>query len=258
MLGDSHKFHVLLKSRAHRRRPTKHAKEKIFPARLRAASFSNRLLRCPLTRSIDESAHWHGKFRRRRPDGRRTGQGQGSGRDDHDHRGQRRTWPLCISRGRLKPGAYKLTIRATGYDAPAADVTIGAQPANCRSEAQQSRHLRDRRSARARGMGNEREVPRRLRGLPQPQRRPEKHVRRRKVDGHANSHEKLRAWGLVHLSLHAAGSVRAQPGDEEFAKYLASINLSSKRNWDFELKSFPRPEGKSHQSCHHGIRSAAF
>jgi virginiamycin B lyase len=34
-------------------------------------------------------------------------------------------------------------------------------------------------------------------------------------------------------------------GDEEFAKYLASINLSSKQTWDFELKSFPRPKGKA-------------
>jgi streptogramin lyase len=34
-------------------------------------------------------------------------------------------------------------------------------------------------------------------------------------------------------------------GDEDFAKYLASINLSSKQTWDFELKSFPRPKGKA-------------
>jgi len=34
-----------------------------------------------------------------------------------------------------------------------------------------------------------------------------------------------------------------RPGDEEFAKYLASINLSSRATHDFELKTMPRPSG---------------
>jgi virginiamycin B lyase len=36
----------------------------------------------------------------------------------------------------------------------------------------------------------------------------------------------------------------ALPGDEEFAKYLSSINLSSKSTHDFELKTLPRPQGE--------------
>jgi virginiamycin B lyase len=35
----------------------------------------------------------------------------------------------------------------------------------------------------------------------------------------------------------------ARPQDAEFAKYLASINLSAKPKWDFELKTLPRPTG---------------
>jgi streptogramin lyase len=36
-----------------------------------------------------------------------------------------------------------------------------------------------------------------------------------------------------------------RPDDAAFAKYLASINLSSKPTWDFELKAFPRPRGEA-------------
>jgi virginiamycin B lyase len=34
-----------------------------------------------------------------------------------------------------------------------------------------------------------------------------------------------------------------RPSDAEFAKYLSSINLSSKSKWDFDLKTLPRPAG---------------
>ena len=37
---------------------------------------------------------------------------------------------------------------------------------------------------------------------------------------------------------------QARPGDEELAKYLDSINLKSKPNYDFELKTLPRPRGE--------------
>jgi len=40
-----------------------------------------------------------------------------------------------------------------------------------------------------------------------------------------------------HVGLHA--------GDEGFAKYLASINLSSNMKWDFEFKTLPRPRNKA-------------
>lgn len=33
--------------------------------------------------------------------------------------------------------------------------------------------------------------------------------------------------------------------DTDFAKYLSSINLSSRSKWDFKLKTLPRPKGKS-------------
>jgi streptogramin lyase len=37
---------------------------------------------------------------------------------------------------------------------------------------------------------------------------------------------------------------QARPGDEELARYLSSINLGSKANFDFELKTLPRPRGE--------------
>jgi virginiamycin B lyase len=36
----------------------------------------------------------------------------------------------------------------------------------------------------------------------------------------------------------------AKPEDEEFAKYLSSINLSSRSDFNFELKTLPRPHGE--------------
>jgi virginiamycin B lyase len=36
----------------------------------------------------------------------------------------------------------------------------------------------------------------------------------------------------------------AQPGDEEFAKYLSSINLSARAKHDFAFKTLPRPKGE--------------
>ena len=44
----------------------------------------------------------------------------------------------------------------------------------------------------------------------------------------------------------------ANPRDEEFAEYLASINMSAKP-WDFELKGFPASDGQVDQGDLHGV-----
>ena len=64
------------------------------------------------------------------------------------------------------------------------------------------------------------------------------------------------AWMTTLVRMHnwSAGSLlskpiaspfraEAQSGDAEFAKYLSSINLSSRSTHDFELKTLPRPHG---------------
>jgi hypothetical protein len=39
--------------------------------------------------------------------------------------------------------------------------------------------------------------------------------------------------------------VNLRPRGAELAKYLSSINLSSRSQWDFELRKSPRPTGKA-------------
>lgn len=63
---------------------------------------------------------------------------------------------------------------------------------------------------------------------------------------------RMRNWGASSKNtkpIHCDDCVNTgpRPGDEEFAEYLASINLSSKPRWNFELKTFPRPKGKATQ-----------
>ena len=47
-----------------------------------------------------------------------------------------------------------------------------------------------------------------------------------------------------HKPLLSPNREQARPGDEELARYLSSINLGSKANFDFELKTLPRPRGE--------------
>ena len=44
-----------------------------------------------------------------------------------------------------------------------------------------------------------------------------------------------------------------QASDEALANYLATINLSSKSEWDYQFKPNPRPKGKSSQGDHYRV-----
>lgn len=147
--------------------------------------------------------------------------------------------------GRLKPGPYKLTIRATGFDAPEVEVTIGAQGATADLKLNKVDTY---------ALANQL-VP------------AEWEMSVKSLGGCGGCHNlnvvlkstyDVDRWKatLVRMRNYEPGASFTYPfmlpnlsgprsGDEDFAKYLASINLSSKRNWDFELKSFPRPKGKA-------------
>jgi len=157
--------------------------------------------------------------------------------DEHGH--------YAFPAGRLKPGDYKLTIRATGFDAPAADVTIGAQPATADLKlskvdtfamADQLVPAEWEMSVKSLGgCGGCHNLNVVLKSTYNVEKWRATLIRMRNYEPGAS-------FSYPFMLPNLSGS---KPGDEDFAEYLASINLSSKRNWDFELKSFPRPKGKS-------------
>jgi virginiamycin B lyase len=58
----------------------------------------------------------------------------------------------------------------------------------------------------------------------------------------------VRMWnwseaGALYKPVLSPTRVGPRPGDEEFARYLSTINLSSRSTHDFELKTLPRPHG---------------
>lgn len=77
------------------------------------------------------------------------------------------------------------------------------------------------------------------------------------LDPIVNSVYDATGWGTTLVRMHnwISGSLLTkpmlspvregpEPGDEEFSKYLSSINLSSGRSHNFELKTLPRPQGE--------------
>lgn len=146
---------------------------------------------------------------------------------------------------KLKPGQYVLTVRATGYDTAPANVTLGTGAATA-----------DLKLSKVDTFA---------------------HANQLMVAEWQNSVPSLGACGgchnlsfvlkstydvdmwkqtLVRMRNYEPGAsfsypfllperLGARPADQDFATYLASINLSAKRMWDFELKSFPRPKGKA-------------
>jgi virginiamycin B lyase len=146
---------------------------------------------------------------------------------------------------KLRPGQYVLTTRATGYDAPPATVTVGPGVANFDLKLSKVDTF--------------------------------VHANQLMVAEWQNSVPSLNACGgchnlsyvlestydvnmwkqtLVRMRNYEPGAsfsypfmlperLGPRPADQDFAEYLASVNLSAKRTWDFELKSFPRPKGKA-------------
>jgi virginiamycin B lyase len=157
--------------------------------------------------------------------------------DDHGH--------YAFPAAQLKPGQYEVTVRATGYDIPASAVTVGAETADADLKlnkvstyvmADQLTPAEWEMSGLALGGCG---------GC-------------HNLNVIAKSTYDVKGWmaTLIRMRNYEPGASFSypfmlpeqfgpRPADEKFAKYLASINLSSKQQWDFELKSFPRPKGKA-------------
>jgi len=157
--------------------------------------------------------------------------------DEHGH--------YAFPAATLKPGSYLITVRATGYDAPPATVTLGPSGTNLdlKLEKVDTYRLADQLMVA------------------------EWQMSVKSLGGCGGCHNlnvvlkstyDVNAWKatLVRMRNYEPGASFSypymlpdlsgpRPGDEDFATYLASINLSAKRQWDFELKSFPRPRGKA-------------
>jgi virginiamycin B lyase len=154
---------------------------------------------------------------------------------------------------RLKPGQYNITVRAATYDLPnkSTDVTVGKNTtADLKLVKVNVSTLVDQLTPA--------EVVMSLPGTP-------KQVNA--AAGCSNCHSFSRILKsshdaeefkdvIVRMRNHEPAAdythpimlpfqVGPRPGDEELAKYLASINRSSKSTWDFEFKTLPRPTGQA-------------
>ena len=160
--------------------------------------------------------------------------------------------------GRLEPGQYSLRIRAIGYDLdnPESGVGRGRQDHDSRSRVAQDRGYR--------GATDQCRMARQHAG----HRRAEGsllncvgcHTLARPLSSKYSADEFLtmilpRMQGYVnqsippHPQLRRAERLMEERGDQRVqvyrgaAEYLASINLSTRPQWNFELKTLPRPTG---------------
>jgi len=153
--------------------------------------------------------------------------------------------------GRLEAGRYEIAIRAIGYDAadPAMAVNVGKGAAQANIKLVKTKDLAAQMS----------DVEW-LMSAPGPQEQKE-HLFRTCSHCHtlapvfASSYDaagwmttfaRMRGWDQVssiNYPVKSPDHGGAPFGNEEFAKFLASVNLSSRPSHDFELKTLPRPKG---------------
>lgn len=175
------------------------------------------------------------------------------------------TWVVSNAQGqysfpreRLEPGKYAISIRAVGYELPATSVDVAAQPAKLDL---QLTKVTDP-MALARQLSNAEWI----KSVPGTE------EQRASLGGCVNCHTLQRVLFSKHneqamlkvvqrMATHTNNSspmhpwVRpsegAPPPPSErqiaLAKYLSSINLSSKDSFDFSMKTLPRPKGKATQ-----------
>jgi streptogramin lyase len=153
---------------------------------------------------------------------------------------------------RLQPGSYNLTVRATGYDLPkAVPVTVASNTvADLKLSKASVSVLVDQLMPA--------EVVMSIPGTP---------AQRRAITFCTSCHSFARVLKSIHdadefvpviarMRNHEPAAdythpidlpfhVNPLPGDEALAKYLATLNLSAKSQWDFEFKTYPRPKGKA-------------
>ena len=153
--------------------------------------------------------------------------------------------------GRLETGRYEIAIRAIGYDAADLAMTVnvgkGATQANIKL-------------VKTKDLAAQMSDLEWLMSAPGPQEQKE-HLFRTCSHCHtlapvfASSYDaagwmttfaRMRGWDQVssiNYPVKSPDHGGAPFGNEEFAKFLASVNLSSRPTHDFELKTLPRPKG---------------
>jgi virginiamycin B lyase len=153
---------------------------------------------------------------------------------------------------RLKPGDYALAVRARGYDAPKTTVTVADKTTTA--------DLKLNKVGNAFALAEQLSPAEWIMSAPKPA-KPAislsdcgschnlNHVFKSTydVDGWMTTILRMRNYERGATFSHPSTTPfhsGPTPRDQEFAEYLASINMSAKP-WDFELKGFPRPKGKA-------------
>jgi len=152
---------------------------------------------------------------------------------------------------RLAPGRYQISIRAIGYEV--ADPKLEAAVGKGITE-------KDIKLDKTRDLASQLSSTEWLMSIPGTSQQKEKlykdcvwcHTLTPVMKSTYNAAEwkttlvRMHNWseaGALYKPVPSPTHVGPQPGDEEFAQYLSSINLSSKPAHDFELKTLPRPHG---------------
>lgn len=165
--------------------------------------------------------------------------------DDHGH--------YAFPADRLKPGDYTLTVRAAGYDAPKSTVTVRGDPATADLKLSKvgtfvmAQQLMPAEWLLSAPPSNDKYISVAITDCESCHNTDVVFKSTYDADGWMTTLLRMRNYErgatFSHPTLNPYHT-NLRPGDEAFAKYLASVNLSEKP-WDFQLKSMPRPKGKA-------------
>ncbi len=151
---------------------------------------------------------------------------------------------------RLSPGQYNISLRAVGYDPTLPDevVTLGSKSARLDIKLEKTRDLASQLSS-AEWLTS---AP----GTQEDKDELYKCVLCHTATPIVSSKYDARGWLATISRMRNYGPASEfdkpqilpfhqlnHPGDAAYAKYLSTINLSSKSQWDFPLKTLPRPSG---------------
>lgn len=153
---------------------------------------------------------------------------------------------------RLGTGAYELSIRAVGYEMIDSNfsATVGKKSAQA-----------DIRLQKARDLASQLTNSEWLSSMPGTQAQKQRlfvvcttchalgPILKSGYDEEGWKTALVRMWNWsqsssFHKPILSPNREKARPGDDELAQYLSSINLKSKPQFDFELKTLPRPHGE--------------
>jgi virginiamycin B lyase len=151
---------------------------------------------------------------------------------------------------RLKPGEYSLTVRAAGYDAPKTTVTVGPDPATADLQLKKvgtfamSEQLMPAEWFMSAPASNNKYIVNAFDDCDSCHNVDVIFKSSYDTDGWMTTLLRMRNYERGATFTHPTMipfHTNLRPGDEEFAKYLATINLSE-NPWSFQLKSLPRPK----------------